>query len=150
LFFGTLLHFGDMLEPYHLVLTISFLIPWNLGNLGIFFSKKILCASWNTIFFIAKWQKFGTKGNHKKMTWTLNLGFVLLQITNDNELVKKWVDFVKINFHLNENIDWICIMQLELNSNFIEHYSPLIWFNKVNVPIDISIELNLGELNQIK
>ncbi len=41
-------------------------------------------------------------------------------------------------------------MQLQLNSNFIEHYSLLLWFNKVNVPIEISIELNLGELNQIK
>jgi len=32
-------------------------------------------------------------------------------------------------------------MQLELNSN-IEHNSLLLLFNKVNVPIEISIELN--------
>jgi hypothetical protein len=145
-----LLHFGDMLEPYHLILAISFLIPWNLGNLGIFFPKKSYVQVGTPFFFIANWQKFATKGNHKKMTCTLNLGSMLLHITNDNELVKKWVHFVKINFHLNENIEWICIMQLKLNSNFIEHKSLLLWLNKVNVPIEISIELNLGELNQIK
>jgi hypothetical protein len=33
----------------------------------------------------------------------------------NNEMIKKWVDFVKIKFHLNENIEWICIMQPELN-----------------------------------
>ncbi len=40
--------------------------------------------------------------------------------TNHNELKKKWVDFVKINLHLNDSyIKWICMMQveLELNSN---------------------------------
>jgi hypothetical protein len=26
------------------------------------------------------------------------------------------VDFVKFKFHLNENIEWICIMHLELNA----------------------------------
>jgi hypothetical protein len=31
----------------------------------------------------------------------------------------KWVDFVKFNFHLNENIEWYC-MQLELNPNLIK------------------------------
>ncbi len=31
---------------------------------------------------------------------------------------KKWVDFVKIMFHLIENIEWHC-MQLELNTNSI-------------------------------
>ncbi len=29
-------------------------------------------------------------------------------------LMKKWIDFVKIKFHLNENIEWHC-MQLGLN-----------------------------------
>jgi len=31
-------------------------------------------------------------------------------------MIKKWVDFVKIKFHLNENIEWICKMQLELDA----------------------------------
>jgi hypothetical protein len=32
---------------------------------------------------------------------------------------KKWVDYLEIKFHLNENIKWHC-MQLEVNSNSIE------------------------------
>jgi hypothetical protein len=31
---------------------------------------------------------------------------------------KKWINFVKIKFHLNENIEWHC-MQLEFNFNSI-------------------------------
>jgi hypothetical protein len=29
--------------------------------------------------------------------------------------MKKWVDFVKIKFQISENIEWIRIMQHELN-----------------------------------
>jgi hypothetical protein len=30
---------------------------------------------------------------------------------------KKRVEFLEIKFHLKKNIEWTCIMQLELNSN---------------------------------
>jgi len=70
--------------------------------------------------------------------------------------------FVEIKFHLNENyIEWICIMQVELNVtqlnlNWIE-IPKLKWlepntisfsfgFNKNNVPIEILIDLDLIEL----
>jgi hypothetical protein len=33
---------------------------------------------------------------------------------SDDQLMKKRVNFVKIKFHSNENIEWHC-MQLELN-----------------------------------
>jgi hypothetical protein len=33
--------------------------------------------------------------------------------------MKKWIDFVKIKFHSNENIKWHC-MQIKLNWNWIE------------------------------
>jgi hypothetical protein len=29
---------------------------------------------------------------------------MLLHIVNDNEMMRKWVDFMKIKFNLNENI----------------------------------------------
>jgi len=38
-----------------------------------------------------------------------------LHITSDDQLIEKWNYFVKIKFHLNENIEWHG-MQLELNS----------------------------------
>jgi hypothetical protein len=31
------------------------------------------------------------------------LVFTLLHITNDNQLTKKWINFVKIKFHSNES-----------------------------------------------
>jgi hypothetical protein len=45
--------------------------------------------------------------NHKThiMVLIINLGFVLFHTTNDNEMMKKKIDFVKIKFHLNENIE---------------------------------------------
>jgi hypothetical protein len=48
----------------------------------------------------------------------INLGFMLLHIINDHQLLKKRIDFVKIKFHSNEHIEWHC-MQLwfGLNSN---------------------------------
>jgi hypothetical protein len=33
--------------------------------------------------------------------------------------MKTWIDFVKIKFHLNENIEWHC-MHLELNLSEIQ------------------------------
>jgi hypothetical protein len=87
---------------------------------------------------------------------------MLLHNICDTEMKKKWVDFVEIKFHLNENyVEWICIMQVELNVtqlnlNWIE-IPKLKWleqntisfscgFNKINVPIEILIELDLIEL----
>jgi hypothetical protein len=87
---------------------------------------------------------------------------MLLHNICDTEMKKKWVDFVEIKFHLNENyVEWICIMQVELNVtqlnlNWIE-ISKLKWlepntisfsfgFNKINFPIEILIELDLIEL----
>jgi hypothetical protein len=37
-----------------------------------------------------------------------------LWIINDSQLMEKWIDFMKIKFHMNENIEWH-YMQLELN-----------------------------------
>jgi hypothetical protein len=45
----------------------------------------------------------------------MRLGFSLLHVTSDNELMKKMSWFCAIKFHLNENIEWSCIMQLQLN-----------------------------------
>jgi hypothetical protein len=87
---------------------------------------------------------------------------MLLHNINENEMKKKWVDFVEIVFHLNKNyIEWICIMQVELNVtqvnlNWIE-IPKLKWlelntisfsfrFNKINVPIEILIELDFIKL----
>jgi hypothetical protein len=39
---------------------------------------------------------------------------MLLCIINDGDLMKKWINFVKFKFQLNENIEWHC-MQFELN-----------------------------------
>jgi hypothetical protein len=36
---------------------------------------------------------------------SLTLGFVLLSIIGDNQMMKNLIDFVKIKFHLIENID---------------------------------------------
>jgi hypothetical protein len=34
---------------------------------------------------------------------------------------KKWIDFVKIKFHLNENIEWHCTqLEFELDSDLTE------------------------------
>jgi len=51
----------------------------------------------------------------------INLGFALLCTTSNHQLINWWkkkVDFVKIKFHLNENIEWHC-MHLELNQNLL-------------------------------
>jgi hypothetical protein len=42
------------------------------------------------------------------------LGSMSLWIVNDSHLMEKWIDFMNIKFHMNENIEWHC-MQLELN-----------------------------------
>jgi hypothetical protein len=77
---------------------------------------------------------------------------------------KKWIDVLEIKFHLIENIEWICIMQLELNvtqfnSNTQNMYfqSELNWtqhssigYNIANVFTEILIELNLVELIQME
>jgi hypothetical protein len=75
---------------------------------------------------------------------------------------KKWVDFVEIKFHLNENyIERICMMQVELNVTQLNlnwnEISKLKWlepdtisfssrFNTISVPTEILIELDLIEL----
>jgi hypothetical protein len=56
----------------------------------------------------------------------------LLCTTNANEMNLKKVDFVKIKFHLNENIEWICnsnqILKLSSNTlNMIEIQFNEIW-----------------------
>jgi len=55
----------------------------------------------------------------------INLGF-MLSITNDKQLINWWkkrIDFVEIEFHLNENIEWHW-MQLELKrSQFLKFNS---------------------------
>jgi len=43
----------------------------------------------------------------------INMGFMLLYITNDDRLMKT-IDLVKFKFHSNENIQWH-YMQHELN-----------------------------------
>ncbi len=51
-----------------------------------------------------------------------NLGSTLLCITNDNKIINWWnklIDFLKIKFHLNENIGQHG-MHLELNLNLIQ------------------------------
>lgn len=35
---------------------------------------------------------------------SLTLGFVLLPIIDDDQMMKKWIDFLKIKFYLIENI----------------------------------------------
>jgi hypothetical protein len=47
---------------------------------------------------------------------------VLLCITNDDQLMKNYNDFVKIKFYSHENIEWHC-MQLEFKLNWIEFES---------------------------
>ncbi len=57
-------------------------------------------------------------------------------IIHDNQLInwwKKWIAFVKIKFHLNENVEWHC-MQLELNMD-----SFFIW---IEFSYRISMQLN--------
>jgi hypothetical protein len=52
---------------------------------------------------------------------SLTLGFVLLAIISNDQMMKNWIDFVKIKFHLIENIDWYC-MKLEFKTfNWIEY-----------------------------
>jgi hypothetical protein len=41
---------------------------------------------------------------------------MLLCITNDDQLKKNCIDFVKIKFHWDENSEWHC-MQLEFKLN---------------------------------
>jgi hypothetical protein len=63
------------------------------------------------------------------------LGSTLLRTTHDYQLMKKWIHFVIIKFHLNENIEWHCMhLELEFNSNLIQLNS--------NILIGIWIELN--------
>jgi len=61
--------------------------------------------------------------------------------------MKKWFDYVKIKFPFNEilSVTWIECYSIELNTIFFSFA-----FNMVNVFIEISIELNLVELNQIQ
>ncbi len=50
------------------------------------------------------------------------LGSMLLCITSDDQVInwcKKWIDFVKNKFHLNENIEQHFV-QLEFNGIWIE------------------------------
>ncbi len=44
----------------------------------------------------------------------LHLGSMWLCINNDNQLIKKWINVVKTNLYLNENIKY-CYMHLEMN-----------------------------------
>jgi len=50
----------------------------------------------------------------------INMGFMLLYITNDDRLMKT-IDLVKFKFHSNENIQWHYMQHelnwIELNSN---------------------------------
>jgi hypothetical protein len=52
---------------------------------------------------------------------SLTLGFVLLPIIGDNQIMKNWIDFVKIKFHLIENIDWYCMKFKFKTLNWIEY-----------------------------
>jgi hypothetical protein len=64
--------------------------------------------------------------------------------TNHNELKKKWVDFVKINLHLNDNyIKWIWIefKYIAWNPNWIELNYIESKFNSLK-PISIQTILN--------
>ncbi len=68
----------------------------------------------------------------KKLEKCEGLGSTLLCTTNANEMNLKKVDFVKIKFHLNENIEWICnsnqILKLSSNTlNMIEIQFNEIW-----------------------
>jgi hypothetical protein len=49
----------------------------------------------------------------------IHFGSTLLCITSNNQLIKKWIDFVETKFHLNENIGCHC-MQLEMELNLIQ------------------------------
>jgi hypothetical protein len=74
---------------------------------------------------------------------------------------KRWIDFVENEVPFEWfNIEWICIMQLELNSNIFNsiQISKLNWiepntiffsfgFNMVSVLIEISIELNSNQID---
>jgi hypothetical protein len=68
------------------------------------------------------------------VNWSVDEKNVL--IIHDNQLInwwKKWIDFVKIKFHLNENVEWHC-MQLELNLDSL--------FNWIEFKYRISMQLN--------
>ncbi len=73
---------------------------------------------------------------------SLTLGFVLLPIIGDNQMMKNWIDFVKIKFHLIENIDWYC-MKFEFKTfNWIEYN--LIQILQLNWILYSSNALNLN------
>jgi hypothetical protein len=57
--------------------------------------------------------------------------------------MKNWIDFVKIKFHLNEDIEWHC-MQFDLNLDFNELHSNLlnsIQFNFNTIKLNVTIGL---------
>jgi len=60
------------------------------------------------------------------------LGFALLCTSSDDQLInwsQRSIDFVKIKFHLNENIEWYCMIEIELNWIEIKYInSNLNWF----------------------
>jgi hypothetical protein len=73
-----------------------------------------------------------------------NLGSMLLCIYQwwINNWCQKWIDFVKIKFHSNDNIEWPCV-QIELNSNqFIEFDLTIELWLKFNWK---KIEMQIGE-----
>jgi hypothetical protein len=85
---------------------------------------------WVTLSFLTLFvTTFGLDFYKSLGTWLLfvliNLGF-MLSITNDKQLINWWkkrIDFVEIEFDLNENIEWHW-MQLELKrSQFLKFNS---------------------------
>jgi hypothetical protein len=60
---------------------------------------------------------------------------MLLCIINDDDLMEKWIDFVKIKFHLNENIEWHR-MQFELKFLNLMEFD-MIWIYLNWIPIQL-------------
>jgi hypothetical protein len=63
------------------------------------------------------------------------MGFGLLYIIYiDDRLMEKWIDFVKIKFHLNENIEWY-YMQFDLKFHSLQLRFNLIQFNSIQISV---------------
>jgi hypothetical protein len=63
------------------------------------------------------------------------MGFGLLYIIYiDDQLMEKWIDFVKIKFHLNENIEWY-YMQFDLKFYSLQLRFNSIQFNSIQISV---------------
>jgi hypothetical protein len=58
--------------------------------------------------------------------------FTFLFSTTDDETMKKWVDFLKIKFHSNENIGWHCMLFELQFLNWIQIYWTKLKFNGIH------------------